>query len=1124
MLEDDPLWYKDAILYELHVRAFHDSIGDGVGDFRGLNQKLDYLQDLGITAIWLLPFYPSPLKDDGYDIANYTNIHPNYGSLTDFKEFLEAAHQRGLRVLTELVINHTSDQHPWFQRARRSPPGSPERNMYVWSETPEKYKEARIIFKDFEHSNWSWDPLAKAYYWHRFYAHQPDLNFESPAVWDALFPVLDFWMGMGVDGMRLDAIPYLYEREGTNCENLPETHNFLKALRQHVDAKHAHRMLLAEANQWPEEAVAYFGSGDECQMAFHFPVMPRLFMAIHMEDRFPIVEIMAQTPAIPDNCQWGMFLRNHDELTLEMVTDEERDYMYRAYANDPQARINLGIRRRLAPLLGNSRRRIELMNGLLFSLPGTPVLYYGDEIGMGDNVYLGDRNGVRTPMQWSADRNAGFSRANPQKLYLPVIIDPEYHYEAINVEALQNNPNSLLWWMKRLIALRKRYKAFGRGTLEFLGPANRKILAFLRRYEGETILIVANLARFVEFVELDLSAFQGQTPVELFSRNPFPPIGRLPYLLTLGPHSFYWFTLEPSRRPDRLTLATSPEEELPALTIKGGWEELFRGPGKGRLEEALPGFLRRQPWVFEGDRVKAATVREAFRLRYSRDGQPPGKEAITFITLVDTEFTNGEPRTYVLPLTVVSGDKAAQLLESASAMAVGLVAGEGGGVLFDALADPAFCTALLEGMAAGKSYRVGSGELVALTFPGFTEARGQLPEEGAQAPTLNRAPQTNTSVLYGNRLILKVFRRAEVGLNPDLEVVRFLNAKGVAHVPLALGAIEYRHRRSESITLGVLQRYVPNEGHAWQFTLDELSRYFERVAALPASAPMARSVPAVAGSPLDLASEEVPGPVRELIDNYLESAALLGRRTAEMHAALASETEDVSFTPEPYGTLYQRSLYQSMRNLKRRTFDLLRERLAALPEDARADGRRLLDAEETVLQRFRAVMGRKVNAMRTRYHGDYHLGHVLYTGRDFLIIDFEGETERSINERRLKRSPLRDVVSMVRSLHYAAYGTLFGRVTGRGRSPGLIRPEDVQALEPWARIWHVWVSATFLRAYLQVAASTPVVPGDSADLKLLFEVFLLERAVQELHSELSHRPEMARIPLLGVLQALEGGG
>ena len=500
----DPLWYKDAIIYELHVRAFRDSNGDGMGDFRGLAEKLDYLQDLGVDTIWLLPFSPSPWKDDGYDIADYNDVHPAYGTVRDFQLFLREAHRRGLRVLTEVVINHTSDQHEWFQRARRSPPGSKYRDYYVWSDSPEKYKEARIIFKDFETSNWTWDPVAKAYYWHRFYSHQPDLNFDSPAVRQAVKDAAGFWFDMGVDAFRLDAIPYLYERENTNCENLPETHEFLKELRAYIDRKYPGRMLLAEANQWPDDSVAYFGDGNECHMCFHFPVMPRMFMAVRMEDRYPIIEILNQTPPIPANCQWAMFLRNHDELTLEMVTDEERDYMYRVYAHDRQARINLGIRRRLAPLLGNDRRRIELMNALLFSLPGTPVLYYGDEIGMGDNIYLGDRNGVRTPMQWSADRNAGFSNANPQRLYLPIISDPEYGSETINVESQQNNPNSLLWWTKRMIEQRKQYRAFGRGSIQFLHPDNRKVLAFVRQYENEQILVVANLSRYPQYAELDL--------------------------------------------------------------------------------------------------------------------------------------------------------------------------------------------------------------------------------------------------------------------------------------------------------------------------------------------------------------------------------------------------------------------------------------------------------------------------------------------------------------------------------------------------------------------------------------------------------------------------------------------
>jgi maltose alpha-D-glucosyltransferase / alpha-amylase len=545
-LPRDPHWYQDAIIYQVHVRSFSDSDGDGIGDFQGLTSKLDYLQALGVTALWLMPFYPSPLRDDGYDTSDYTDIHPSYGTLRDFKRFLREAHRRGLRVITELVLNHTSDQHPWFQRARHAPPGSPERDFYVWSDTPERYTEARIIFKDFEQSNWSWDPVAKAYFWHRFYSHQPDLNYDNPAVFRAMTRAIDFWLGMGVDGLRLDAVPYLFEREGTNCENLPETHEALRRLRQHIDRRHEDRMLLAEANQWPEDAVAYFGQGDECHMAFHFPVMPRLFMAVRMEDRFPIVDILAQTPAIPETAQWAIFLRNHDELTLEMVTDEERDYMYRVYAADPAARINLGIRRRLAPLLGNHRRRIELLNGLLFALPGTPIIYYGDEIGMGDNIYLGDRNGVRTPMQWSPDRNAGFSAANPQRLYLPIITDPEYHYEAVNVDAQQTNQHSLLWWMRRLIALRKQHPAFGRGTLEFLSPRNRAVLACIRRHPEETLLIVVNLSRYVQYAELDLGAFQGQTPMELFGRVAFPTVGDRPYLLTLAPHTFFWFALEPS--------------------------------------------------------------------------------------------------------------------------------------------------------------------------------------------------------------------------------------------------------------------------------------------------------------------------------------------------------------------------------------------------------------------------------------------------------------------------------------------------------------------------------------------------------------------------------------------------
>ncbi len=547
-MADDGLWYKDAIVYQLHIKSYRDSNGDGFGDFRGLIEKLDYVRELGANTLWLLPFYPSPLRDDGYDIAAYEEIHSTYGTIEDFTAFMEAAHARGIRVLTELVINHTSDQHPWFQRARRAPKGSAYRDWYVWSDDPNTYADARIIFTDTENSNWAWDPEAQQFYWHRFFSHQPDLNFDNPHVLEAVTNVMRFWLRLGVDGLRLDAIPYLVEREGTNCENLPETHDVLRALRAALDEEFPGRIFLAEANQWPSDVRHYFGNSDECQMAFHFPVMPRMYMALRKEDRTPIVDIMRQTPEIPPDCQWAIFLRNHDELTLEMVTSEERDYMYREYAREPRMRVNVGIRRRLSPLMESGRRQIELMNALLMSLPGTPIIYYGDEIGMGDNIYLGDRNGVRTPMQWSADRNAGFSEADTAALYSPLIVDPPYGYHTVNVQAQERVPTSLLRWMRRLIAVRQQYKAFGRGTWEPVDADNRRVLVFLRRYRDETILCVNNLSRFAQFVELDLHEFNGMVPLELWSKQCFPPIGQLSYLLTLGPHNFLWFRILPSEQ------------------------------------------------------------------------------------------------------------------------------------------------------------------------------------------------------------------------------------------------------------------------------------------------------------------------------------------------------------------------------------------------------------------------------------------------------------------------------------------------------------------------------------------------------------------------------------------------
>jgi maltose alpha-D-glucosyltransferase / alpha-amylase len=1100
LLDDDPLWYKDAIIYELHVRSFYDSDGDGIGDFQGLTSKLDYLQDLGVTALWLLPFYPSPLKDDGYDIADYSGIHPAYGTLPDFRQFLKEAHRRGLRVITELVINHTSDQHPWFQRARKSRPESPWRDWYVWSDDPTRYAEARIIFKDFEHSNWAWDHLAGAYYWHRFYSHQPDLNFENPKVREAVARVMERWFRMGVDGMRLDAIPYLFEREGTNCENLPETHAALKQLRAYLDERFQGKMLLAEANQWPEDAAAYFGDGDECHMNFHFPIMPRLFMALRMEDRFPVVDILKQTPAVPDVCQWAIFLRNHDELTLEMVTDEERDYMYRVYAHDPQARINLGIRRRLAPLLGNHRRKIELMNSLLLSLPGTPVLYYGDEIGMGDNIYLGDRNGVRTPMQWSGDRNAGFSRANPQRLFLPVITDPEYHFEAINVEAQQENPSSLLWWTKRLIGLRKQYKAFGRGTLEFITPDNRKILAYVRRYEEECILVVVNLSRFTQPFWLDLAQFQDAVPIELFGRTPFPRITGEPYFLTLDPHAFQWFSLEKAR-------SAAPAAPLArmhgALAAPGSWESVLEGRSRAHVEEVLPGYLAAKRWFRAKARpVRSARIRDLIPVRYG--------EGVAYLTLVEVTYTDADADTYVLPLAFGAGRRATEVQRDNPAAVIAEVATTGGaGVLYDALADRDFDRALLALIPDRKRLKGQTGDLAAAAMP---ELRRTAREVEALEPRLVRAEQTNSSVTFGDELILKVFRRLEDGISLDYELGRFLTQRRFPHVPQVLGVLEYRAGTGEPRTLGLLHAFVQNEGDAWRYTMDELSRFYEEAAASP---PPPEPPPTSTRALVEraLAGEAGSEAARELIGGYLGMITLLGRRTAELHRALTGDGDDAAFAPEPFSTLYQRSIYQSMRNSSGRMFQSLRTGLDQLPDRWLPLGQQVLGLEDAILRRFRTLIETKVGAMRLRTHGDYHLGQVLFTGKDFVITDFEGEPARPLTERRLKRSPLRDVAGMLRSFHYAAYSALEEQ-----RSAGAERESD--ALESWARLWYAESSAAFLTGYLEQALAGDFLPQDPAQVVLLLDAFLLEKAVYEVSYELDNRPDWVWIPLRGVLELM----
>lgn len=1101
-VEDDSLWYKDAIIYELHIKAFFDSSGDGKGDFQGLTKKLDYLEGLGITAIWLLPFYPSPFKDDGYDISHYFSVHSDYGTLKDFRDFLREAHRRGIRVITELVLNHTSDQHSWFQNSKRAKPGSVWKDFYVWSDTPERYKDARIIFTDFETSNWSWDHASGAYYWHRFYSHQPDLNYDNPRVQRAMFRVIDFWFALGVDGLRLDAVPYLYEREGTNCENLPETYAFLEKLRKYLDGKFKNRMLLAEANQWPEDAVSYFGNGNICHMAFHFPLMPRIFMSLWMEDSFPIIDIFEQTPAIPEICQWALFLRNHDELTLEMVTDEERDYMYRVYAQDPTARINLGIRRRLSPLLGNHRRKIELMNFLLFSFPGTPVIYYGDEIGMGDNYYLGDRDGVRTPMQWSADRNAGFSRANPQKLYLPVIIDPEYHYEAVNVENQERNQASLLWWLKRMIGMRKRFRAFGRGSIEFLNTENPKVLAFIRHYQDENILVVVNLSRFAQTVKLDLSRFSGYFPEEVASRNKFPMIKEAPYVLTLGFYDYFWFSLQKEEDIIRFGDLFQPIAEL---RVSGNWEGVFRGKTKEKLEgEILPAHIAERRW-FGG---KARIVREITILENIAIGKPPSASRLLFLNVA---YTEGLSEMYLLPLSFSSGEDARKIIEVKPYVIVARVSADRGeGIIYDASHNDDFRKEILSMISRKHSTKGLDGQLI--SFPGKQLKSFVWKELLVEKSQVLRTEQTNTSFLYGNKLIFKMFRRLYEGINPDLEIGRFLDEKtSFRNVPPFAGAIEYRRQGFEPIVVGILQAVVPNQGDAWTFALNSLDGYFERVFSKKDEI---REMPKVSASLLELSSLEAPPLFQELIGVfYLEMAHLLGKRTAELHLALSSDTGDRNFAPEPFSILYQRSLYQSMQSLTKRSIDLLKRNIKKIPEEIRAESNEIINLENKLIDRFKALLNKKLSIVKTRIHGDYHLGQVLFTGNDFVIIDFEGEPARTISERRLKRSPLTDVAGMLRSFHYAAYNAVLKHA---------VRPEDVHLLESWAELWHQYVCGAFLSSYFLIVGDAPFLPKEAEDMEILLRVFLLEKSVYELGYELNNRPDWVIIPIKGIRYVLEG--
>ncbi len=1079
-IESDPLWYKDAIVYEAHVRAFYDESGDGMGDFAGLTAKLDYLEDLGITAVWLLPFCPSPWRDDGYDTSDYTNIHPAYGTLRDFENFLREAHRRGLRVITELVLNHTSDQHAWFQRSRRAPAGSRWRNFYVWSDSPERYQDARIIFKDFESSNWTWDPIAKAYYWHRFYSHQPDLNYDSPDVRAAMLNAVDFWLDMGVDGLRLDAVPYLYEREGTNCENLPETHQFLKELRAHIDARHSGRMLLAEANQWPEDAIAYFGSGDECHMAFHFPLMPRLFMATRMEDRYPITEILGLTPPIPDNCQWALFLRNHDELTLEMVTDEERDYMYRVYAQDRETRINLGIRRRLAPLLENDRRRIELLNGLLCSMPGTPVIYYGDEIGMGDNVYLGDRNGVRTPMQWSGDRNAGFSRANPQRLYLPVNIDPQYHYEAVNVEMQQLNPHSLLWWMRRLLSLRKQWKALGRGSIEFLYPENRRILAFVRAWEEERVLVVANLSRFTQCLELDLTRYRGSVPLELFGRTEFPPVTDQPYFLSLGPHAFYWFSLEPKEAaPEGLRTRTG---EPPTLTVET-WSAVFSRRVREKINPMLPAFLRGQRWFRSRTRkIRIAEIHDVV----------PFAQSGSYLLILRVEYTEGDPEFYTLALTATPG--VSELSEFVLAR-LRLPDGQSG-LLHGAFRHPPFADELLNAILRRRRYAGEMGTLTVTHTRLMRQLRGK--EDAPLAATVATADQDNTTLFYGDRFALKFLRKIEEGPHPEEEMVSFLNQAGYPAVAPLAATVNYSNPEGQPAALALLFGFVRDAVDGWAYTKNHLGLFFEHAAAR--------------GAAPEKPDEEV---AHELIGSYLPWAQHLAARIGEMHATLAAYPENPVFAPEPFTDFYRHGLYHGMLARMRRTLDQLLARLQQLPETVRGDVQAMLERHDAIRARYRFLRDQRLDAMRIRIHGDLHLAQVLYTGKDFVLIDFEGDPARPLSERRIKRSPLEDLASMFASFYTAAQHAQGEAREGLGAAPA------VQARAGWARFWARTVGLAFLDAYLQTPGVAPLLPRDPEHLRVLTRLYIMDLAMRRLQYELTHAPELVRMPCRLVVDLLE---
>ncbi|PKL45421.1 MAG: maltose alpha-D-glucosyltransferase [Candidatus Riflebacteria bacterium HGW-Riflebacteria-1] len=1093
VIAEDPMWHKNAIIYEVHVKAFYDSDGDGIGDFQGLTQKLDYIHSLGVNTIWLLPFYPSPFRDDGYDISNYLDVHPSYGTLADFKHFLHEAHSRNLRVIIELVINHTSDTHPWFQESRRAAKGSSARNYYVWNDDDNKFSDARIIFTDTETSNWSWDPVAKAYYWHRFFSHQPDLNFHNPQVVKKLIAAMRFWLDMGVDGLRLDAIPYLCEREGTSCENLPETHSIIKLFRKEMDKRYKNRIFLAEANQWPEDAAEYFGDGDECHMAYHFPLMPRMYMALALEDRFPVVEIMKQTPEIPANCQWAIFLRNHDELTLEMVTSKERDYMYESYANDPRARINVGIRRRLSPLMEYNRAKIELMNALLLSMPGSPVLYYGDEIGMGDNLFLGDRNGVRTPMQWTPDRNGGFSSSDPERLFLPPVMGAITGFQALNVEAQSKNPSSLLNWMKRIIAVRSHCTALGEGSIEFIKPANRKILAYVRTHGDANILCIANLSRSAQPVQLDLAKFKGYTPVEMLGKHAFPTISDEPYQLSLTGYGFYWFELSLTtagpawQKPD---LSTMPE--LSVMVFRSSGEKTFL-PDLNRLlgdkkrektlQESIQQYCTRKRWF-------AGKGRELLHIE-TELAEPvtlPGCQNL-LVHIFSAHFADNTKQCYFFPYQLT--------WESASAdgkILPGWVFGKTRqqnevGYLVDAMGSDEFCHAVLRCMRANEEISLSSSVLY---FSGSGLLDSLISEDFAvRRPIIE---QSHTSVFFGEKYIFKIYRNIQSGPSPELQMGKHLTAADFKNIARVAGTVEIE-KDGNSTVLGILQEYIDNQNDCWSFTLNYLDCFLDTCLVESSGMPANEN-------------REVEGG-HEL---YLVNMQTLGQRLGKMHSILAESSEDPNFNPEPipeeeiqtWAAALETTLVNTVAQLGRITGNLSPEIRPLLEK--------MIAHPEQLVKKMRAMIPAGLNLLKTRHHGDLHLGQVLLVANDFVFIDFEGEPARPLSERIARHCPLRDVAGIVRSLSYAAE-------TAR-RKVRQERPDALAVMTVYTREWEKLSRERFLKGYLEATVGCPSVPVDREHFDSILSLLCLEKALYEFSYELNNRPDWLEIPVFGLIECL----